>query len=83
MEMNGQRVQEESSHGFAVHDLRVATYYGFIIRQNDSRVATHHGLIIQKSSGLGYSKEQSDASVPLCLGSKIKPQGCLERVMTP
>ncbi|CAL2233871.1 unnamed protein product [Prunus armeniaca] len=35
------------------------------------------------ASGLGYCKEQSDASVPLCLSSKIKPQGCLERVMTP
>ncbi|CAL8175251.1 unnamed protein product [Prunus armeniaca] len=35
------------------------------------------------ASGLGRCKEQSDASVPLCLSSKIKPQGCLERVMTP
>ncbi|CAL2237206.1 unnamed protein product [Prunus armeniaca] len=32
------------------------------------------------ASELGCCKEQSDASVPLCLSSKIKPQGCLERL---
>ncbi|CAL2257303.1 unnamed protein product [Prunus armeniaca] len=36
--------------------------------------------LLPEASGLGCCKEQSDASVPLCLSSKIKPQGCLERI---